>query len=122
MNTRRILLVTNDGDLKGNVKISAMTLTKLNCQVTIDEVADLKEALSISASPDVDMVIVDAVGRLNEASGLISSIRNGAGSRTKKIIALCGSDEYRQEIFNAGCDSIFTKEEFRKAMNNILQI
>lgn len=122
MNTRRILLVTNDGDLKGNVKISAMTLTKLNCQVTIDEANDIAEAVRMSASSDVDMVIVDATGGLNETAGLISSIRNGAGSRTKKIIALCGSDEYRQEIFNAGCDSIFTKEEFLRAINNILQL
>jgi len=122
MNTRRIVLVTNDGDLKLNVKISAMTLTKLNCQMTIDEANDLAEARRISASPDVDMVIVDATGGFSEVAGIISSIRNEAGSRTKKVIALCGTDEIRQDIFKAGCDSIFTKEEFRKAMNNILQV
>ena len=48
MNTKQVLLYSADKDLIAITKISALTLTKLNCQVTLDVTEDKKELMERS--------------------------------------------------------------------------
>lgn len=120
MNTRKVLLISSDKSLTEVIKISSLTLTKLNCQVSFEDTSDYDTALIKSKVLNLDLILVD-----NDLEGinsvkLINEIRKDINSKNKKIITLHSSDLNKDEIFKAGCDSIMTKEEFRKVVNNIL--
>ncbi len=119
MNTKKILLFTDDSDLAMQVRMSALTLTKLNCQVTLDEVNDVTIIPERSSSPQLDLIIIDATDRTDLACSLVSSIRENEGSARKKILVISDGDS-RDKIFRAGCDSVMEKKEFCRAVNNIL--
>lgn len=118
MNTRKILLITSDSDLTSVVKISALTLTKLNCQVTIETATDAASAVELSRAENTDLVIVD--GDEPDSAKLIADIRNENASKNRKIMLLHSGAVDRENIFRAGCDSIMDKSEFKRAVNNIL--
>ncbi len=120
MNTKKILLFSEDKDLTEIIKISALTLTKLNCQVSLENTADYNYAVERSRDSNLDLIILDNDLENVDLIKLIQEVRKDAGSKNKKIILLYSGSVNRDEIFKAGCDSIMTKEEFKRAANNIL--
>lgn len=122
MNTRKILLVSSDKDLISIIKISALTLTKLNCQVSIEEVSDFENAVKSSSAVNLDLIITDNDLSETDLIKLITEIRKTSGAKNKKIICLYTGTVNREDIFKAGCDSIMSKEEFKRVVNNILVI
>jgi DNA-binding response OmpR family regulator len=120
MNTRKILIVSSDKDLTGIIKISALTLTKLNCQVSVEETSEFESAAEMSRAVNLDLIIIDNDFDKKETVNLISRIRQNINSKTKKIICLYTGAINREEIFKAGCDSIMTKDEFKRVVNNVL--
>ncbi|HQY51009.1 MAG TPA: hypothetical protein PK294_03285 [Ignavibacteria bacterium] len=120
MNTKKILLVTSDKELSGIVKISALTLTKLNCQVEIRESFEFEDTINLSKEENLDMIIIDADNKELNILKLIEEIRSYEESSSKKIMTVFSDEIDRDEFFKAGCDSIMTKEEFKRVINNIL--
>ena len=120
MNTRKVLLVTNDADISVIIRISALTLTKLNCQISIEELQDSDAVLDASTSPDLNLIIIDSDRNIDDAVSMITSIRKKEGSATKKILLIHSGEIYKDPFFKAGCDSIMRKDEFKRVVNNIL--
>lgn len=121
MNTRKILVVSSDTELNGIIKISALTLTKLNCQVSIIETANQETALKESGIVNLDLIIIDLDEKKFDPLILIKDIRSNGDSRIKKIISVYSDKVDKDETYKAGCDSIMSKSEFKKAVNNILK-
>ena len=120
MNTRKILVVSSDKDLISIIKISALTLTKLNCQVSIEDTCKSDDAVEKSKEVNIDLIIIDDEIENIITDKLITHIRSDINSINKKIICLYSGSINRDEIFKAGCDSIMSKEEFKRVVNNIL--
>jgi len=120
MNTRKILVISSDKDLISIIKISALTLTKLNCQVSIEEDSDYESALNNSSAVNLDLIIIDNDLSEIDSMKLVNEIRNNSSSKNKKIIYLFSGKVNREEVFKSGCDSIMSKEEFKRVVNNIL--
>lgn len=120
MNTRKILVISSDKDLISIIKISALTLTKLNCQVSIDEVSDFDNAVQNSSEVNLDLIIIDKDLTETDSMKLLYEIRNNEGSKNKKIIYIYSGVVNRDEVFKAGCDSIMSKDEFKRVVNNLL--
>lgn len=120
MNTRKVMLVTNDADISVIIRISALTLTKLNCQISIDEPENMDAALNASVAPDLNLIIIDNDRSSDDAVSMIGSIRKKEGSAAKKILLIHSGEIYKDPFFKAGCDSIMKKDEFKRVVNNIL--
>ena len=120
MNTKQILLISSDKNLLEIVKISALTLTKLNCQVSLDNTGDHKEALEKSRPVNLDLIIIDNDAEDIDSLKLISEIRKEISTKSKKIILIYSGSINRDDVFKAGCDSIMSKEEFKRVVNNVL--
>lgn len=124
MNTRKILLISDDKELITIVNTSSLTFTKLNCQISLESVSGPDESIEKSKSVNLDLIIAD-----NDLDGVVMTdlfreIRKSDDSKNKKIICLYSenkSPEFnREEIFSSGCDSIMTKQEFKRVVNNVL--
>lgn len=111
--TRKILIVSNDDEFKGFINIATLTLTKLNHQITLTE--DRKDG-------HIDWTILDMDTNEEDNFGFISKTRNSGSNRNIKIVAVkTEPDEIlKKRLFDAGCDSVMTKKEFKAAANNIL--
>jgi CheY-like chemotaxis protein len=124
MNTRKILLISEDKDLITIVNTSSLTFTKLNCQISLESISGLEESLERSKSVNLDLIIADNDLKKINMPGLFREIRKSEDSRNKKIICLYSEnnspDFNREEIFNSGCDSVMTKQEFKRVVNNVL--
>ncbi len=121
MKTKSVLLVSSDKDLIGIIKISALTLTKLNCQVNIEDTADHQQAYQHSKVLNLDLIIIDLDEKSYDPIQLIKKIRKDPESKSKKIISVYSDKTNKDEVYKAGCDSIMSKEELKKVVNNILQ-
>jgi CheY-like chemotaxis protein len=121
--TRKALLITQDKDLKKFIEISAMTLTKLNCQAELKSTLDFKEALQIAREDNLDLIFLDLDLQVFSPLGLIEEIRSESKSKDKKIIAFSEVNPIsnRDEIFKSGCDSVMSKSELKMVVNNLLQ-
>jgi hypothetical protein len=118
--TRKILLISDDKQFMDNLFITALTLTKLNHQITFTE--DISDK-------HTDFILID----LDTSAGadgfeskikMIKEFRGSSEYSNKKILAVY-SDEItglKAKVFGAGCDSVMTKNEFRAVANNILII
>ncbi len=122
MNTRKLLLISSDKNLIGIIKTSALTLTKLNCQISVEETAVNDEAIEKSKAVNLNLIILDNDLKTIDQMTFIKEIRKNINSKNKKIISLYTSEINKEEIFTAGCDSIMSKQEFQKVVNNILVI
>lgn len=131
MNTKKILLISDDKDLISIVNTSSLTLTKLNCQVSLESSSGLEEALEISKAVNLDLIIADNDLKDIIMTDLFREIRKSEDSKSKKIICLYSEKSEnsdpdinfnfnREEIFNSGCDSVMTKQEFKRVVNNVL--
>ncbi|MDQ3021437.1 MAG: hypothetical protein M3R36_12840 [Bacteroidota bacterium] len=120
MNTKSILLISSDKDLIEVIKISALTLTKLNAQVTIEDTLDYETAIQKSKNVNLDLILIDNDVESIDPIKLVSEFRADLNSKNKKIICLYSNSINRDEIFKAGCDSIMSKEEFKRVVNNVL--
>ena len=111
--TRKILLVSDDDDFKGFLKIAALTLTKLNHQITITE--DRNDGY-------LDWMIIDMDSDSESNLDFIVNTRKSAANKNIKIVSVITNitNELRVRLFQSGCDSIMTKKEFMAAANNIL--
>lgn len=121
MNTKKILLVTSDSGLSELIRISALTLTKLNCQVSITETSEEDKAVWESSAVNLNLIIIDLDISEFDPVNLIKKIRTEKNSSAKKIFSVYSSNVNTPEIHAAGSDSIMCKEDFKKVVNNILQ-
>ena len=122
MKTKKVLLATVDKHLSETIRISALTLTKLNCQVSIEECTIETDILKKSGEENLDLILLDKDLFPQEIHGIISEIRKNINSKNKKIILLYSDQIDKEKIFEAGCDSVMSKSEFVKVVNNILTI
>ena len=124
MNTRKILLISDDKDLISIVNTSCLTLTKLNCQISLESISDLNESLDKAKAINLDLIIADNALKEIDLPDLFRKIRNSEDSKSKKIICLYSEksdpDFNKKDIFESGCDSVMTKEEFKRVVNNVL--
>lgn len=102
------------------VRMSALTYTKLNVQISVDEISDDDTVIQKFSEGKSDLLIVDSDRAQGNCAVLISSIRKAKGSSGKKILVIYSKPIDKDEIFEAGCDSIMEKREFRLAINNLL--
>ena len=111
--TRNILLISDDGDFKGFLNIAALTLTKLNHQITITENKN---------DGQIDWIIIDIDTNTENSFAYIKNARRSEQSRNIKIFSVTTNitNEIKKQLFEIGCDSIMTKKEFMAAANNIL--
>lgn len=121
MNTKKILLLTSDPELREIVKISALTLTKLNCQVSIIEADEKSAALEESVSEELNFILLDLDRKDFDPLSFIKDVRKDKRSESKKIISVYSGSVDTKEIHSAGCDSIMSKGEFKKVVVNILK-
>lgn len=122
MNTKKVLLLSDDADISGIVRISALTLTKLNCQIALEELREHEAVLAGSESPNLNLIIIDNDQKAGDTISLISSIRKKEGSATKKILLIHSGEIDKSPFFKAGCDSIMNKDEFKRVVNNVLSM
>lgn len=120
MNTKKVLIMSEDKDIMGIVRISALTLTKLNCQISVEEDHSSQGVIKNSCSPDLNLVIIDCDKNHPESASLIEAIRKQEGSAKKKILLIHSGEIDKDPFFKAGCDSIMKKDEFKRVVNNIL--
>jgi hypothetical protein len=106
--TRRIVLLTNDSNLENFVKVSALTLTKLNYQVDIFK--EIKK--------DIDLIILDFDNPENLK--ILKKVRKDDALKNKKIVGVITIVKDKKIFFENGCDSVMTKKEFEVAGNNII--
>lgn len=113
--TRKILLVSDDTDFKSYLKTVTLTITKLNHQITITE--DKSDGF-------IDWAIIDFDTNTENNLIFARESRSGGKMHNIKFVAVLTetTDEKKSEIFASGCDSIMTKDEFRKVANSILLI
>jgi len=121
MKTKSVLLISSDKELIGVMKISAITLTKLNCQVSLEETADYNQAYQLSKVSNLDLIIIDLDEMKQNPIQLIQKIRSDPESKSKKIISVYSNEANKGKVYKAGCDSIMSKKELTKVVNNILQ-
>lgn len=121
--TRKILLVTEDEQLRKLVTYTALMLTKLNHQVTIESVSELEPALEQAGVLNTDMVILDLSIKGFSPFDYIQSVRKNEGSARKKILSLVINEngEVKQKAYAAGCDSVMNMKEFETVVSNVLQ-
>jgi hypothetical protein len=106
--TRRIVLITQDIEFDNFIKITALTLTKLNYQVDIFR--ELRK--------DIDLVIIDFDSP--ESIKTVKSIRSNPELKNKKIVGVASVLTDKKVFFVCGCDSVMSKKEFEPAANSIL--
>lgn len=106
--TRRIVLITQDRDFEMLIKMSSLTLTKLNYQVDIFQ----------EVRKDIDLLIIDFDTQANR--DIVKSIRTNPEFRNKKIVGVATALTDKKVFFDCGCDSVMTKKEFATVADNIL--
>lgn len=119
--TRKILLVTENKELSEYVRISALTLTKLNVQVELVISYDLEQIRKNSVDQNLDSIFLDLDFTKTNALDLVKEIRNNELSKKKKILCFYNGERDRDEIFKAGCDSVMRTDEFKRVAANLLQ-
>ncbi|MCI0473795.1 MAG: hypothetical protein L0Y76_09455 [Ignavibacteria bacterium] len=113
--TRKILLVSNDSGFKSYLNTVTLTITKLNHQITITE--DKNDG-------SIDWVIMDFDTNAERNYSFVKKSRKAGRMQNIKFVAVLTeiSDEIKPKIFASGCDSVMTKDEFKKVANSILLI
>ncbi|MBI5403052.1 MAG: hypothetical protein HY959_06600 [Ignavibacteriae bacterium] len=106
--TRRVVLITQDSDFEMLIKMSSLTLTKLNYQVDIFQ----------EIRKDIDLIIIDF--DIKENFDLVKSIRANPEFKNKKIVGVATALTDKKIFFDCGCDSVMSKKEFAPAADNIL--
>ena len=110
---RKIFLLSSDNDFTSYIHTSALTLTKLNHQINFtDNINDR----------NIDIIIIDLDSRGKENLEIIKKIRKSPDTSKIKILAVSTSvtEDLKSNVFNAGCDAVMSKSEFRAAADNIL--
>ena len=120
-NTKNFLLVCSDPEFCLYTKTTALTLTKLNVQATVDVTDNLADALKISGSQNLNTIILDLGLKTFDPLKFIKDVRSKSHSNNIKIISFSSEEINRKEIFEAGCDSIMTKKEIQTILPNIIQ-
>ncbi|MEO6696118.1 MAG: response regulator, partial [Ignavibacteria bacterium] len=116
MKTKKVLLISTEKDLIEIIKISALTLTKLNCQVSFDDTVDEKLIIEITSAENLDLIIVDLDEKTLDPISTIGKIRSYPGSVSKKIISVYFNEVNKDKVYEAGCDSIMSKDELKKVV------
>jgi DNA-binding NarL/FixJ family response regulator len=121
--TRKALLITGDEELKKYIEISAITLTKLNCQTEIIHTLSFDEAFDISQEDNLDLILIDLELTNFPPLELTKKISLGHKSGNKKLIGFSDNINAlnREEVFRNGCGSIMSKDELKNVINNLLQ-
>lgn len=113
--TRKILLVSDDSGFKSYLNTVTLTITKLNHQITITE--DKNDG-------SIDWVIIDFDTNAESNYSFVKKSRSSVRLQNIKFVAILTevSDEKKSAVFSSGCDSVMSKDEFRKVANSILLI
>jgi PleD family two-component response regulator len=118
--TRRILIFSDKKDLISLLSITALTLTKLNHQVTFEEVDTEEKFVRRSADENVNMILLDLDLKNVNAIELIKNFRRRCPTSSKKLIAFYKDNEFlKSQAFEAGCDSIMKEDELKVVANNL---
>ncbi len=110
-----VVIISNDLNIVAHTRTTALTLTKLNKQIHFKEISlDNLTVPSNDIPSNTNYIIVDLDEKFDIMIDYIKEIRNDKNLCSIKIIALISSDsqQKREGIFSAGCDSIMTKSEF----------
>ena len=119
--TRKILLVTENKEVSEYVRISALTLTKLNVQVELVISDNLAVIEKNTTDQNLDSIFLDLDFTKTDTLELIKNVRSNELSKKKKILCFYTGERNRDEIFEAGCDSIMGTDEFKRVAANLLQ-
>jgi CheY-like chemotaxis protein len=118
--TRRILIFSDKKDLISLLSITALTLTKLNHQVTFEEVDTEEKFVRRSGDENVNMILLDLDLKDVDVIEVIKKIRRSCHTTNKKIIAFYKNNEFlKPQAFEAGCDSIMREDELKVIANNL---
>ncbi len=119
--TKNFLLVSSDKEFCLFAKTTALTLTKLNVQATIEETENKEAAIKIAESQNLNTIILDLDIEILDPVSFIKEVRTKEHSKKIKIISFSAKEISRKEVFEAGCDSIMTKKEIKTILANIIQ-
>lgn len=119
--TRKILLITENKEVSEYVRISALTLTKLNVQVELIISDELEVIKKNSSDQNLDTIFLDMDFKKQSPMDIIKGVRSKEESKKKKILVFHTGVINRDEVFAAGCDSIMEAGEFKRVVSNILQ-
>jgi len=119
--TRKILLITDNKEISEYVRISALTLTKLNVQVELIISDELEVIKKNSSDQNLDTIFLDMDFKKENPLTIIKDVRENEMSKKKKILVFYTGEINREEVFKAGCDSIMEAAEFKRVVSNILQ-
>jgi len=122
--TQIVIIISDDVKLVEQINTTALTLTKLNKTIFVNNIStkDLSSPES-DIPPNVTYILIDVDNNLNLLIDYIIETRKVPALSGIKIISLF-SDSMPPDkniIFNAGCDTIISKKEFSIIFNNILK-
>ncbi|HEX2787278.1 MAG TPA: hypothetical protein VHP32_05170 [Ignavibacteria bacterium] len=118
--TRRILIFSDKKDLIDLLSITALTLTKLNHQVTFEEVDTEEKYIRRSGDENVNMILLDLDLKDVNVIDLIRKFRKRCPTSSKKLIAFYKDNEFlKSQAFEAGCDSVMREDELKVVANNL---
>lgn len=118
--TRRILIFSENKDLINILSITALTLTKLNHQVTFEEVDTGEKFVRRSGDENVNMILLDLDLKKVNTIELIKKFRRRCPTSSKKLIAFYKENEFLKPLaFEAGCDSVMKEDELKVIANNL---
>ena len=113
--TRKILLVSDDAGFKNYLNTVTLTITKLNHQITITE---------DKSDGNIDWAIIDFDADTGNRHIFVRESRRTGIMQNIKFVAVLTevTDGKKSEIFASGCDSVMSKDEFKRIANSILLI
>ena len=110
--TRKILLISDDNGFKSFLNTVTLTITKLNHQITITENKN---------DGSIDWAIIDFDNNEESNHRFVRESRSGKTHNIKFVAVLTeAADKKKSKIFASGCDSVMTKNEFKRVANSIL--
>ncbi|HRE40293.1 MAG TPA: hypothetical protein PLG90_03090 [Ignavibacteria bacterium] len=118
--TRRIINLTQNNSLSEILRITALTLTKLNHQVTYESYDNELEFMKRAEDENINLILVDLEFNKTNILEVINKIRKNPNSSHKKIMGYFENNlNQKNPAFEAGCDSVMTVEELKLISNNL---
>ncbi|HCA42673.1 MAG TPA: hypothetical protein DEP28_05400 [Bacteroidetes bacterium] len=118
--TRRIINLSENNSLSEILRITALTLTKLNHQVTYELYDNDLEFIKRAGDENINLILVDLEYGKTDVLDVIKKIRKSPDSSHKKITGYYTlKSEQKNPAFEAGCDSVMSAEELKLISNNL---
>lgn len=118
--TRRIINLTENKSLSEILRITALTLTKLNHQVTYELYDNDLEFIKRSADENINLILIDLEYSKTNVNEVIKKIRKNPETSNKKITGYFNiKSELKDSAFESGCDSVMSEDELKTIANNL---